>query len=471
MTVTAFPAYAARSRARPAAGSLLRLAVVSALGFVGVLRGGPVFICDPAVVDVGTVEPTGNPVAEFRIRNAGDAPLLITKARAGCAACMTIDCPDKPIPPGAVAALKVTLTGLPPSGPVRKIVYLDTNDPAKAGVQLTVNGVVRGVYVLTPNPTFALGETEAGKEQSWDYELTVAGTTPCAITAVEAPAGFAVRVALNRPAQRHALRLTTVPSKLAVGVLQGDIALRTDSPTLPHLRIPLALVVKGPVMPSPSTLLVSIPPVGSEASAVQAFPPAQGRLTLVAVSGPCPRVEAVESPSADVRARILPADDGARSRVVEVVIPPGAKPGTKGELVIRMAGNNQPRILVPVIAVSATRAAAATVTAPEARLHMPFPVLVGRLARHLGCSPASVFSGGFKAERTQLTIWLAERLCDPATVERQARRSALGGMSVIGYARARDEVTLRLQHDPEFKARCEQTLALVGTEETGEGGK
>jgi hypothetical protein len=44
-------------------------------------------------------------------------------------------------------------------------------------------------------------------------------------------------------------------------------------------------------------------------------------------------------------------------------------------------------------------------------------------------------------------------------------------MSAIEYARARDEVTLRLQRDPEFKVRCEQTLAVVGTEGTGEAGK
>jgi hypothetical protein len=438
---------------------------VSALGFVGALRGGPVFICDPAVVDVGTVEPTGKPVAEFRIRNAGDAPLLITKARAGCAACMTIDCPDKPIPPGAVAALKVTLTGLPPSGPVRKIVYLDTNDPAKAGVQLTVNGVVRGVYALTPNPTFALGETEAGKEQSWDYELTVAGTTPCAITAVEAPAGIAVRVALNRPAQRHALRLTTVTGKLPVGVLMGLVRVCTDSPALPALRVPLSLLVKGPVMPVPPSLVLGIP-----AATGAAFPPARQRFRLVAAAGPPPAIKRVEAP-AGVVVRVMP-DSGA---TVEVSVGADAETGPLGDITVHLVHATSPPVRIPLVAVQAMAPTAPSEEGARpravARAPLPFDVLVARLGRHLGCQTEAVRAGGFKEERTQLAIWLAERLCDPAAAQRQARRGALGGMSHIEYARARDEVTLRLRRDPEFRARCEQTLVAVGTDGVGDTGK
>ncbi len=467
MTVTTFPAYAARSRACPAAASLLRLAAVSALGLVGVLRGGPVFVCDPAVVDVGTVEPTGKPVAEFRIRNAGDAPLLLTKARAGCAACMTIDCPDKPIPPGAVAALKVTLTGLPPSGPVRKLVYLDTNDPAKAGVQLTVNGVVRGVYALTPNPTFALGETEAGKEQSWDYELTVAGATPCAITAIEAPAGIAVRAALNRQAQRHALRLTTVPGKLPAGMLSGLVSIRTDPPALPALRLPVSLLAKGPVMPAPPRLLLGIPAETTTTAA--AVSPYRRSVMLMAAAGTAPAVSRIEAP-VGVFARVLAGPSAA----VEVSLAPGTKPGPLGDILIHFVSAEVPPVRVPVVAVAlkVPDSQGGSASGREAaRAAVPFDVLVERLGRHLGRSVQAVRAGGFGDERTQLAVWLAERLCDPAAEARQARRQALGGMSMIEYARARDEVTLRLQRDPEFRVHCEQTLAAVGTEGTGDAGK
>jgi hypothetical protein len=443
---------------------------LGALGLAAVLQGGPVFVCEPAAVDVGAVGPTDKPVAEFRIRNTGDAPLLLSKTRAGCPACMTIECPDQAIPPGGAAALKVTLTGLPPSGPVRKLLYLATNDPAKAEVQLTVSGSVRGAYALTPNPTFALGETEAGKEQSWDYELAVTGAKPCAVTAVEVPAGLAVRTALNRSAQRHALRLTTVPGKLPAGVLTGLATIRTDSPALPLLRVPLSLLVRGPVMPAPASLMLGIPPDEAAKEGAAVFPPVRQRFGLVASSGPVPAIARVEAP-AGVVVRVATGPKAT----VEVSLEPGAKSGPLGDLIVHLADAALPPVRVPVFAVPAKAATAAEDDGGEARAAarspLPFDVLLARLGQHLGCSTQAVQAGGFKDERTQLVVWLAERLCDPAVAERQARRSALGGMSLIEYARARDEVTLRLQRDPEFKVRCEKTLAAVGTEETGPAGK
>jgi hypothetical protein len=334
-----------------------------------------------------------------------------------------------------------------------------------------VNGSVRGACVLTPNPTFALGETEAGKEQTWDYELAMADGEAFAIAAVEAPAGIAVQTALNQPAPRHRLRIATVPADLGVGVLQDLVAVRIDPPAGPLLRFPLSLVVKGPIMPFPSTLLVSIPPEGSDASAMQAFPPRQARLGLLAAVGPCPPVTAVETPAPEVLARVLPAADDARSRTIEIAIQPGAKPGRKGDLIVRLAGEGQPPLRVPVVAVPPAQPAPAAPPPAAARAILPFPVLVNRLAQHLGCSPTAVLAGGFADERTQLAVWLAERLCDPAKAERQGRRSSLGGLSVIEYARARDEVTLRLRRDAAFKARCEETLAAVSAEAPAGSGR
>jgi|GEM_PF-2579584 len=437
------------------------------LGIATALRAGPVFVCDPTTLDLGSVAPEAKPVAEFAVRNAGDAPLVLSGVQTGCAGCVSVDIPAGPVPPGTVAMVKVALTKLPPSGPVRKLVRFRTNDPAKADVVLTVNAAVRGAFVLAPHPTFALGDVEAGQRQSWDYELALAGNTPFAIAAIHGPVGIAIQTTLNQPASRHRLRLVTVPEDLAVGSLQGLIALRIDPPAGEPLRVPLSLVVRGPVTPTPSAVLVAIPPADGNAFTVQPFPPPRARLALVATAGPCPPVAAIETPSADVQPQILPATDDARSQTVEVTIRPGARPGRKGDLVIRLAGDGQPRLRVPVIAVPA---ATPTPPAPppEARSPMPFPVLASRLAQHLGCSATAICSGGFADERTQLAVWLAERLCHPAKAQRDGRRKALGEMSVIQYARAREEVTLRLRRDPQFKARCEETLAAVAGAEAGQ---
>jgi hypothetical protein len=203
---------------------------------------------------------------------------------------------------------------------------------------------------------------------------------------------------------------------------------------------------------------------------VAAFPPSRQSVVLVAAAGKVPEVDRIEAPTGVV-ARVLPGPQAA----VEVGLAPGTKPGPLGDVLIHLADAALPVVRVPVFAVPARAAMAAADAGSEtrtvARAPLPFDVLVARLGRQLRCTAQAVQTGGFKDERTQLTIWLAERLCDPATAERQARRTALGGMSAIEYARARDEVTLRLQRDPEFKVRCEQTLAVVGTEGTGEAGK
>lgn len=91
--------------------------------------------------DFGNVKEDGGPVScEFTFENEGNAPLLITDARAECG-CTRPDYPRGEIAPGEKGVIKVTYNPLGRPGGFTKVVTVRCNGkPAK--VNLKIRGTV-----------------------------------------------------------------------------------------------------------------------------------------------------------------------------------------------------------------------------------------------------------------------------------------------------------------------------------------
>ncbi len=69
-------------------------------------RKAPDIVFETEVVDYGTIEQNSNGVREFKFKNTGKEPLIITSCRASCG-CTVPTCPKEPIKRGKTGIIKV----------------------------------------------------------------------------------------------------------------------------------------------------------------------------------------------------------------------------------------------------------------------------------------------------------------------------------------------------------------------------
>lgn len=96
-----------------------------------------------ATWDWGTIPATPPVVQTFPIQNTGDKPLLITNVVTSCG-CTTAHLSSSVIPAGQRADLVVTFDPNfhATSGPVTRLVWLETNDPDQPVVELRIDANV-----------------------------------------------------------------------------------------------------------------------------------------------------------------------------------------------------------------------------------------------------------------------------------------------------------------------------------------
>jgi len=99
-------------------------------------------IVGESTYDFGTIKEADGPVTHtFKVKNEGEAALVITRVTASCG-CTTPEYPKEPIAPGKTGDIKVTYN---PSGnaPFTKTISVFSNGKTGSFV-LTIKGVVEG---------------------------------------------------------------------------------------------------------------------------------------------------------------------------------------------------------------------------------------------------------------------------------------------------------------------------------------
>lgn len=92
--------------------------------------------------DFGTIqEKAGDATYVFKFKNAGDSPLLITRATSSCG-CTTPNYTKKPIKPGDEGEITVTYHAKGRPGPFEKSIYVFSNDSDHERVLITISGNV-----------------------------------------------------------------------------------------------------------------------------------------------------------------------------------------------------------------------------------------------------------------------------------------------------------------------------------------
>jgi hypothetical protein len=181
----------------------------------------------------------------FRIRNGGDAPLLIDRVRTSCG-CTAALLSERRLAPGDVAQLRVTFDSRRFVGPVVKSISLFSNDPLRHVAKLTLRGRVRAQVRFEPS-SLNFGVVPPGKPSDLRVRITNTGDRTLDFNFLQRTTSE-VAVTLSRkrltPGESAALNVTMTPRKTGRGRrLDGYILLRADGLRVPELSLPFYAVV------------------------------------------------------------------------------------------------------------------------------------------------------------------------------------------------------------------------------------
>ena len=102
----------------------------------------PEALCPSSAFDFGERPTSATVTNAFPVVNVGDADLALGDASACCGAALSV--PNPVVAPGATNLVVATLwlAGREPGRPVRKALYLATNDPARPWLRFEFTGSV-----------------------------------------------------------------------------------------------------------------------------------------------------------------------------------------------------------------------------------------------------------------------------------------------------------------------------------------
>jgi hypothetical protein len=140
------------------------------------------------------------------------------------------------------------------NGSYAKDIQIETNDPDKKEVTLTIRATVKEVLSVLPR-VIVFSPPDQGTKQTRELSLTNASKAPISILGMEAePAevfksSFQGEVSLN-PGQKKVFFIVYNPDKGAGGV-QGSITLRTNMKEISELKVPVIIASDGKIQSRP----------------------------------------------------------------------------------------------------------------------------------------------------------------------------------------------------------------------------
>jgi hypothetical protein len=134
--------------------------------------------------------------------------------------------------------VRATLASEAPTGPLEGDVVVRTNHPGQPELRLPLGGYVRPTVQATP-PRVEFGAFAAGEPRKGSVVVSNHGAAAVNVLGVDSDVpGLSAQVAEREEGKRFDVNLT-LGSGLAQGPFTGTLRVRTDSPRVPVLEIPV----------------------------------------------------------------------------------------------------------------------------------------------------------------------------------------------------------------------------------------
>jgi Protein of unknown function (DUF1573) len=305
---------------------------------------GPKALLTDTSKDLGAIAPGEKAEAEFSIRNDGDAPLRILKAKAPRG--VAVEGLPLTVESGKTSLVRVTVDTSKFAGKVDLPVTLESDGPRQEKITLQIKLEVRPFLLVRPGYARFITVQKA-REGTISQTLGSSDDASFRVLGVESPYPH-LRVAWRevRPEQRRKewtgrqwIVDLTLSSDSPVGHLEGHVVVRTDHPRQKSVFIPLSGFVR-PVfaVTPPGALLGEIDPARAVVIKMQVKNFAE---ELIEVTGASTDV-------AGVSAGIRPIEAG-RSWSLRLTFDKDMASGPfQGKILIRTASPKAPVIEVPL---------------------------------------------------------------------------------------------------------------------------
>ncbi|MBL68982.1 MAG: hypothetical protein CMO74_11130 [Verrucomicrobiales bacterium] len=202
--------------------------------------------------DFGTVMAGQKVTQRFKIRNTGDAPLILGKISASCS-CTVPHVERKRIQPDGAATITAELTVK--TGKNTQSIYIESNDPGQARsiIRLHAEGIAT---VLLDPPGFDFGELRLGQTSTNTIRMTAGDGRPFALMRPTLPELPGIEAALEaRPVEPNTegraagwdVSLIVTPREHHQPEIDFSPVIHTDHPLIPAREINSYLALRHPL--------------------------------------------------------------------------------------------------------------------------------------------------------------------------------------------------------------------------------
>lgn len=204
-----------------------------------VLAGGPKLVVENADFSFGQVFQGTKVEHTFRFRNTGEAPLNVEKVRSSCG-CTAALLSATLIPPGGTGEIRTTFDSGRFRGAVVKTIYLYVNDPQQPVAQFHLRGTVKPELVVEPDQV-DLGQLIPGNASEAHVTLVNQSEQEITLSPPETtgPELQAELAATQLPAGKSVQLVVRAKPREGKSRLSGYIMIKTSSPRVPELRLPV----------------------------------------------------------------------------------------------------------------------------------------------------------------------------------------------------------------------------------------
>lgn len=268
----------------------------------------PKLVCDEPTYNFG--ERDSNQAVEhtFILRNEGDLTLEIKNVRAACG-CTVANVSTKTLPPGAQAEVSTRLTLQGRTGPQRKSITVESNDPRQQYLTLYLEGTAIAEVDVKPR-VLSLGRIRSEATVTGVVEFLVQATNAVKITRFSAgPTNFAADLETVEEGKSYRFVVSSIPP-LPQGTLRGNLHIETDYSKYPAMDIPLSAFVAADLMYLPTDMTL----VESPGQTVTRF------VVIRSEAGKAFDIAGVEFPAPSVQANVQPLPgEGYRVEFTNIV--------------------------------------------------------------------------------------------------------------------------------------------------------
>jgi len=216
------------------------------LNLIGSLASAaPRMVIEDGSWDFGKVYEGSQPEHVFKLRNAGDAPLIIAHIRGSCAPCAGAMISGRKIAPGKTGDLKVVYNakeGM--KGKVSAFLTIHSNDPANPFQRVNIKGTIlpignAPVLSVSPSP-MDIGVLWAGQERTVAIELRNKGKSTLEVKDIATSEGVQIagKIAEVEPGKKASLTVRVVREGLR-GLVQEWVKIGSNDPAHPETLIPV----------------------------------------------------------------------------------------------------------------------------------------------------------------------------------------------------------------------------------------